>query len=113
MSNYLTRDNITILNTNAAVSGANFAPRSNKVSFQATEAGTGAISSTITIWTTNEPTNANSWILVCTITLSGTTTAKDASPTYPVLNWVRASTATTDSGAILGTNAVVNVTMSN
>lgn len=102
----LAKQTKTILNTTATATGGAFYPFRVPVGFQATQAGTGAQTSTTIIEGTNEPSNANSWVTVGTITLSGTTTATDGFSTSAGFAAFRARCT-----AITGTSAVLNLTM--
>ena len=78
---------------------------SPKTTFQATVAGTGAVTATVKIESSN---NAVSWCSTAlgTITLSGTTTSTDGLATDAPWKYVRANVT-----AISGTGAAVTVLM--
>ena len=102
-----TRQLLTILpsSTGAATGGA-FVPKSAPIYFAATEAGTGAVTATVIIEASNDPTVTTSWLTLGTITLSGTTTAQDGFSYAGKPANVRARLS-----AISGTGAAVIVTM--
>ena len=94
-------DGVTI--TGAGASSA-LAQRGAK-SFQATVAGTGAVTATVKIQATNDQV---SWLDIGTITLSGTTTASDGFASDAPWGYYRANVT-----AISGTSAAVTVTAGN
>lgn len=69
-------------------------------SYQATVAGTGAVTATVVIEVSNDGTN---WLTLGTISLSGTTTASDGFASSARWHWVRSKVT-----AISGTGATVN-----
>lgn len=75
--------------------------------FQATVAGTGAVTATVNIEVSNEPRGSSqSWLVAGTITLSGTTTASDGFTINSPWKFVRANLT-----AVSGTGAAVTVRM--
>jgi len=71
--------------------------------FQATVSGTGAVSATVNIEVSNDNTN---WLVLGTITLSGTTSATDGFASTANWRYVRSNCT-----AISGTNAALSVVM--
>lgn len=69
--------------------------------------GTGAVTATVKVEVTNDPTLASSWITATTINLSGTTTAADGQ-LIPAEKWAYYRANLT---AVSGTAATVNVVM--
>ncbi len=78
---------------------------SSLLAIQATLAGTGAVTATVTVEVSNTG-NANEWILAGTINLSGTTTATDGFSVNAPWAYIRSSLT-----AVSGTNATANVKM--
>ena len=72
-------------------------------SFQATVTGTGAVAATINIEVSNDPTQT-AWVVLGTITLSGTTTATDGFVSNTPWIYFRGNVTT-----ISGTGATVNL----
>lgn len=72
-------------------------------SFQGTVAGTGSVTATLNIYGSNDGTN---WILLATITLSGTTSATDAIVFAAPYTSLKGNV-----GAITGTGATANLIM--
>jgi len=72
--------------------------------YQATVAGTGAVTATVNIEVSND---ASNWVVLGTITLSGTTSATDGLAANAPWKNVRANVT-----AISGTSAAVSVVMS-
>ena len=93
----------------ALVTGASNASsgpvKSGEKTFQATVTGTGAVSATVLIQVSNNPTTLG-WIDMCTITLSGTTTDTDGCSTDSAWGYYRANVT-----AISGTGAAAYVTV--
>ena len=71
--------------------------------FQATVSGTGAVSATVNVEVSNDNTN---WLVLGTITLSGTTSASDGFAAGAPWPYTRARVT-----AISGTSAAVTVSM--
>ena len=92
----------TTFTPNASTRGIGFPP---VIAFQAYETGTGAVTATVVIEGSNDP-SYSTWVTLATITLSGTTTASDGYATIATWPNVRARLT-----AISGTSAAVTVTM--
>lgn len=75
------------------------------IKFQAYETGTGAVTGTVLIEGSNDPSYA-SWVTIATLTLSGTTAISAGTATTS--NWPNVRARTT---AISGTSASIVVTM--
>ena len=102
-----TRQSMVILpSSTATATGGAFVPRNAPIFFTATEAGTGAVTATVIIEASNDPTVTTSWLTLGTITLSGTTTAQDGFSYAGLPANVRPRLST-----ISGTGAAVIVTM--
>lgn len=86
--------------------GSTYGPgTSGEKTYQATVSGTGAVTATVVIQASNDPTNLG-WLTLGTITLSGTTTATDGFATQAGWAYYRANVT-----AISGTSASVDVTV--
>lgn len=88
-------------------------PVSQSRTFQASVAGTGAVTATVIIEYSNEQNSANTgpsstalWVTAGTITLSGTTNASDGFASVAAWRFARARLT-----AVSGTGAAVTVTM--
>ena len=94
----------TLLNAVTATgAGASVQSRSKNRTFQATVAGTGAVSATVKVQVSNDNVN---WIDLGTITLSGTTSATDGFASNAPWAYVRGNVT-----AISGTGAAVTLAM--
>ena len=86
--------------------GSTYGPgTSGEKTYQATVTGTGAVTATVLIQASNNPTNLG-WVTLGTITLSGTTTDTDGFATQAGWGYCRANVT-----AISGTSASVDVTV--
>lgn len=106
---------ILLTTTSGSATGGSFTPdkhaspgttRTGPLKFQASIAGTGAVSSTVIVEFTNTPGVSASWGTGVTFTLSGTTT--DMAQYVTLADWANIRAKTT---AISGTDATVTVTM--
>lgn len=87
----------------ATGAGASFDQQGTMATFQATVSGTGSVTSTVDIEVSNDSVN---WLVLQTMSLSGTTTATDGIASNAPWGYVRAKVT-----AISGTSATVNVVM--
>lgn len=94
---------VPILSATATGVGAAFDQQDNMATFQAIVTGTGSVSATIDIEVSNNNVN---WLVLQTLTLSGTTSATDGIASNAPWGYVRAEVT-----AISGTGATVNVLM--
>lgn len=90
----------------STTTGSSFRLQQGMKTFHANVTGTGAVSATLVIEANNDTAASLSWVTLCTITLSGTTSAADACVSNSAYALARARLT-----AISGTSAAVNVIM--